>query len=168
MQNKKCTRSKTWQHFNGGKINVCWELRTSSNLRFKVQFTWLGNFPARVESLCYRQNVKLLWFLWRSSNYSFSFLLTQINAAWARCASHCPGSWGHTQRLARSRVQEPVYLFRPVSRGWHVSSPACPTSRTCPLHVAWLLSVRCHFQNIVSSLSLRLTMNRILKHLAKW
>ena len=140
-----------------------WGRQVTSDLKCNLLGSAISQLGLRVYAI-----VKLLWFLWRLSNYSFSFLLTQINAAWARCASHCPGSWGHTQRLARSRVQEPVYLFRPVSRGWHVSSPACPTSRTCPLHAASLLSVRCHLQNIVSSLSLRLTMNRILKHLAKW
>ena len=119
MQNKKCTRSKTWQHFNGGKINVCWELRTSSNLRFKVQFTWIGNFPARFWSLC------------PESMHSSKRQTIPVSSDYLRAR----------QMLHEHSVPVIVQTFEAIFRGWrgHVArnrfstSGRCHVADTCPV-----------------------------------
>lgn len=119
MQNKKCTRSKTWQHFNGGKINVCWELRTSSNLRFKVQFTWLGNFPVWDSIL----SSKLFFFLF--------FLFSTYVPDKCCMSTVC-------QSLSR--------LLRPYSEAGEVTWPI--TGLPLPAGVTWLTRVQSRVSNI--------------------
>ena len=128
MQNKKCTRSKTWQHFNRGKINVCWEPRTSSNLRFKVQFTWLGNFPVRFWRLCPESMLSSK----RQTIYQFTQILRRfyiLSLFYLRAR----------QMLHEHRVPVIIQTLEAIFRGWrgHVAKFStygrCHVADTCPV-----------------------------------